>query len=71
MSSEWATFYLLVFVGLRICDHLALDAYGIWSLREQKRRPSSRWRANWPLRIVTGSAIHSYARHERISRIEK
>lgn len=69
MSSEWATFYLLVFW---------VFAYAItlpWMLRAYGRLENKnvgRLLAGMQiglLVILIATAIHSYARHERISRI--
>jgi hypothetical protein len=70
MSSEWATFYLLVFwvFAYAITLPWMLTAYG-----RLENKNVGRLLAGVQiglLVILTGTAIHSYARHERISRIE-
>jgi hypothetical protein len=70
MSSEWATFYLLVFWVFAYATTLPwmLTAYG-----RLENKNVSRLLAGVQislLMILTATAIHSYARHERISRIE-
>ena len=70
MSSEWATFYLLVFwvFAYAITLPWMLTAYG-----RLENKNVGRLLAGMQiglLVILIATAIHSYARHERISRIE-
>ena len=70
MSSEWATFYLLVFwiFAYAITLPWMLTAYGRLENKNVGRLLAGAQIGL--LVILIGTAIHSYARHERISRIE-
>ena len=70
MSSQWATFYLLVFwvFAYAITLPWMLTAYGRLENKNVGRLLAGAQIGL--LVILIGTSIHSYARHERISRIE-